>query len=393
MIILKRHALQKGCEAQSFSSASVLRNAADAWPTSMYLIRTFASKCGKFRFPISSAVVFHDFIAKIRLFRRRSPDVVAPFFPEKIGIDLENMVQRAEIPLKLPKKDSHFAQPPLILQSKIQLSLYKQQQIMKKSIFSTLVLSAMTLCSCMSEEEMFQPLDNSLATIELNISNNEELNVSTRATVSNDDLSQWYASATKDAESTPVDGITKASDLISKTFVPGSYTFKVASHESLEASLANGGSAGAAYYEASVTQTLVKGVNTLTFNCETAKNSKITVDWSGTNGVEGLTFNNVTATQDSRTYTYNASGNSAFFDAGQDKTVLCTLNYTFNNVSKSISKTINTTAAATNYKLNISANSNGTITTITINYDDTFSDGGTTSVTIDAATGSEATNS
>ena len=265
---------------------------------------------------------------------------------------------------------------------------------MKKSIFSTLALSAMTLCSCMSEEEMFQPLDNSLATIELNISNNEELNVSTRAAQAQNvsDLTQWYASATKDAESTPVDGITKASDLISKTFVPGSYTFKVASHESLEASLANGGSAGAAYYEASVTKDLVKGVNTLAFDCGTAKNSKITVDWSGTNGVEGLTFNNVKATQDGRTYTYTDCGTTskyAFFAAGEGKSVSCVLNYTFNGESKTISKTINTTATATNYKLTIKANSNGTITTITINYDDTFSDGGTTSVTIDAATGEE----
>ena len=388
MIILKRHALQKGCEAQSFSSASVLRNNADAWPTSMYLIRTFASKCGKFRFPISSAVVFHDFIAKIRLFRRRSPDVVAPFFPEKIGIDLENMVQRAEIPLKLPKKDSHFAQSPLILQSKIQLSLYKQQQIMKKSIFSTLVLSAMTLCSCMSEEEMFQPLDNSLATIELNISNNEELNVSTRATVSNDDLSQWYASATKDAESTSVDGISKASDLVGKTFEPGSYTFKVSNHENLAASLANASSAGAAYYEASVTQTLVKGVNTLTFDCGTAKNSKITVDWSGTNGVEGLTFTNVIATQDARSYTYSENG-SAFFEAGKGKKVSCTLNYTFNGAEKQLPKDIAVANAATNYKLTITANSNGTITTITINYDNGFTEGATETVTIDAATGEE----
>ena len=83
MIILKRHALQKGCETQSFTSASVLRNNADAWPTSMYLIRTFTSKYGKFHFPYLPAVVFRDFIAKIRLFRRRSPDVVAPFFSEK----------------------------------------------------------------------------------------------------------------------------------------------------------------------------------------------------------------------------------------------------------------------------------------------------------------------
>ena len=387
MIILKRHALQKGCEAQSFSSASVLRNAADAWPTSMYLIRTFASKCGKFRFPISSAVVFHDFIAKIRLFRRRSPDVVAPFFPEKIGIDLENMVQRAEIPLKLPKKDSHFAQPPLILQSKIQLSLYKQQQIMKKSIFSTLVLSAMTLCSCMSEEEMFQPLDNSLATIELNISNNEELNVSTRAAQPVSDLTQWYAQVGENPQTT-------ADQLQGKTYKPGSYNITVSSHTSLEAALANdnNSSAGAPYYTANDNVTLNAGTNLLTFNCGTAQNSKITVDWTGATGVNGLTFNNVKATQNGRTYTYTDCGTTskyAFFAAGEGKSVSCVLNYTFNGESKTISKTINTTATATNYKLTIKANSNGTITTITINYDNGFTEGTTETVTIDAATGEE----
>lgn len=258
---------------------------------------------------------------------------------------------------------------------------------MKKSIFSTLVLSAMTLCSCMSEEEMFQPLDNSLATIELNISNNEELNVSTRAAQTVLDFTQWYASATKDAESTPVAGISKASDLVGKTFEPGSYTFKVSNHENLAASLANASSAGAAYYEASVTKDLVKGVNTLTLDCGTAKNSKITVDWSGTSGVTGLTFNNVTATQDSRTYTYDTSGNSAFFDAGEGKNVSCTLNYTFNGTEKQLPKDIAVANAATNYKLTIKANSNGTITTITINYDDGFTEGTTETVTIDAATG------
>lgn len=51
------------------TSASLLRNEADAWPTSMYLIRTLTSKCGKFRFPYLPAVVFRDFIAKIRIFR------------------------------------------------------------------------------------------------------------------------------------------------------------------------------------------------------------------------------------------------------------------------------------------------------------------------------------
>ena len=260
---------------------------------------------------------------------------------------------------------------------------------MKKSIFSTLALSAMTLCSCMSEEEMFQPLDNSLATIELNISNNEELNVSTRAAQAQNvsDLTQWYAQVGENPQTT-------ADQLQGKTYKPGSYNITVSSHTSLEAALANdnNSSAGAPYYTANDNVTLNAGTNLLTFNCGTAKNSKITVDWSGTNGVEGLTFNNVKATQDGRTYTYTDCGTTskyAFFAAGEGKSVSCVLNYTFNGESKTISKTINTTATATNYKLTIKANSNGTITTITINYDDTFSDGGTTSVTIDAATGEE----
>ena len=258
---------------------------------------------------------------------------------------------------------------------------------MKKSIFSTLVLSAMTLCSCMSEEEMFQPLDNSLATIELNISNNEELNVSTRAAQTVSDFTQWYAQVGENPQTT-------ADQLQGRTYTPGSYNITVSSHTSLEAALANdnNSSAGAPYYTANDNVTLNAGTNLLTFNCGTAQNSKITVDWTGATGVNGLTFNNVKATQDGRTYTYTDCGTTskyAFFAAGEGKSVSCVLNYTFNGESKTISKTINTTATATNYKLTIKANSNGTITTITINYDNNFSDGEATSVTIDAATGEE----
>lgn len=259
---------------------------------------------------------------------------------------------------------------------------------MKKSIFFVLTLSAMAFSSCMSEEEMFQPLDNSLATIELNISNNEELNVSTRAIVSDNDLGKWYATVSKDG-GTVIDGITKASDLKDKAFQPGNYTFKVSSHNNLAASYANGNSAGGAYYEATVTKYLNTGVNPLTFDCGTAQNSKITVNWSGANNETGLTFNYVEARQGSRTYTYSNTGGSAFFEAGPDKTVNCTLHYTFNGSPKTITKTINVTEAATNYKLTITANTNGSIT-ITINYAD-FTEGGETTVTIDAATGTEET--
>ena len=102
----------------------------------------------------------------------------------------------------------------------------------------------------------------------------------------------------------------------------------------------------------------------------------------------GLSMTNVEASQTSRTkYTYsNASSNqSAYFKAGEN--ITCTINYTYNNVPRTLNKTFSSPAAATEYKLNVSADNNGTITTITINYDANFETGKTTSITINAATG------
>ncbi len=150
--------------------------------------------------------------------------------------------------------------------------------------------------------------------------------------------------------------------------------------------------AGGAYYTITENVTLVKGVNNVTLACGTAKNAKVDVDWSGTSGVAGLTVTSVAASQvanstnstPARTYTYSAGG-TAYFYAGAEVTF--TINYTYNNVGKTIEKKI-TPAAATQYTFNVSANSNGTITTLTITYAD-FENGGQTETVIDAATGEE----
>lgn len=263
---------------------------------------------------------------------------------------------------------------------------------MKKTIFAAFATLAAAFTSCMSEEDtMFQPYETSLATIELNVSNNPELSVWTRGVTSVDDseLGNWYIKVGGNSQM-------KVSELTGEAYEPNTYDIKVSSHTDLNASLADGENAGGAYYEKVQQEEIGPGVNSLTFVCEKAQNSKVTVDWSGVAGVSGLEFTNVKAAQDGRTYTYTDCGTtakSAFFEAGKDKKVTCTLNYTFNGVGKNPSKEIAIAAAATEYKLNISANSNGTITTITISYDDTFNVGGTTSVTIDAATGEEAASS
>ena len=254
---------------------------------------------------------------------------------------------------------------------------------MKKIILSACALSAMFLTSCSNEVDMFETIGTPKATIELNISNDKEMQVATRATQQVSDNSTWFA--TLDTESQ-----CKVSDLINRTYTPGSYNLTVSNYANLGEALKAYEGAGDMYFEGAKSINLEKGTNTITMDCGTAKNAKLTVNWSGTSGVTGLKMTNVKAKQTSRDeYTYNSAGTdqSAYFKADED--ITCTINYIYNNESKTLNKTFSSPAAATEYKLNVSANTNGTITTITINYDKDFANGGGTSITIDAATGNK----
>ena len=247
---------------------------------------------------------------------------------------------------------------------------------MKKRLFYVAAL-AVASTSCTNDAEV----EPGLATINLSITSDNDMTVHTRAPQTAD-KSVWYAQVGDESQ-------IHVDELVGKTYQPGEKTIKVSSHTSLDAALQANEGAGEAYYEASQNVNLVAGVNSINFNCGTAKNSKVSVDWSGANGVAGLTMTNVVATQTGRgDYTYATSRTSAFFKTADD--ITCTINYNYNGSDKSITKTIATPAAATEYKLMITANTNGSITTITITYEDAFEEGNTPSVTIDAATGDEA---
>ena len=245
---------------------------------------------------------------------------------------------------------------------------------MKKMLFYVAAL-AVALTSCTNDAEV----EPGLATINLSITSDNDMTVHTRApqTANN---SLWYAQVGEESQII-------VSELVGNTYQPGWKTIKVSSHTNLDAALQANDEAGEAYYEASQNVELKAGVNNISFDCGTAKNSKVSVDWSGANGVAGLSMTNVVATQTGRTYTFASTGTGAFFKKGEN--IECTINYNYNGSNKTISKTIKTPAAATEYKLMITANDNGSITTITISYEDTFAEGSTTSVTIDAATGAE----
>lgn len=264
---------------------------------------------------------------------------------------------------------------------------------MKKTIFAAFATLAAAFTSCMSEEDtMFQPYETSLATIELNVSNNPELSVWTRGVtnVNNSELGKWYAKV--DAE----DSYRPASQIGNKGYTAGDHTIYVRSHSTEDDAYTANSGAGAPYYVGSETVNLQKGINNVNVACGQAKNAKITVNNWNTAEINGvLDITSVVADQkngenNTRSYTY-ANGGEAFFRAGQAVTL--TLNYTYQSVENSATTSIPALVAAKNYNLTIESTDNGKITTLTITYDNTFDNGGTTTIEIDAATGTSTTQS
>lgn len=262
---------------------------------------------------------------------------------------------------------------------------------MKKTIFAAFATLAAAFTSCMSEEDtMFQPYETSLATIELNVSNNPELSVWTRGTTSVNDaeLSNWYAKVDEEASF-------RAASLIgNQGYATGDHTVHVRSHSTEDDAYTANSGAGAAYYEGSNTVNLQKGTNSVTVACGQAKNAKITVNNWDAAEIEGvLDITSVVAEQKNgesttRSYTYSNEG-KAFFRA--DQAVTLKLSYTYQSAGKSVTTSIPALVAATNYNLTIASTDNGKITTLNITYSDTFADGGTTTIEIDAATGEPTT--
>ncbi len=259
--------------------------------------------------------------------------------------------------------------------------------MMKKTIISMCaVLTAAAFTACSNEVDMFQPIGTGSATIDLNVSNNDEISVGTRAegdkTVT--DLASWTAVVTKEESSETI----KASEVGSKKFQANDeVTVKVSNYASLAAAMPES-EAGDAYYEGSATKQLSKGANEMTIECGKAKNCRVKATWTNTTD---LTITGISTTQSgentSRSYAFSESGKTAYYYA--DAEISYTVNYTFKSVTKTVTKTISTPAAATEYGLNVVSNENGSIT-LTVTYNDEFAAGGTTTTTIDAVTGEEA---
>lgn len=253
---------------------------------------------------------------------------------------------------------------------------------MRFFITTTIAIAiASSFASCSSDVNI-EPTDDNVATIQFYISSDDDIDIYNTRTLQTADNTKWFAQIGTEAQG-------NVNDLVGKTFTPGEYSIKVSNFPDIVSALEYNNGIGTAYYEATQQVTLAKGLNTVSIACGKAQNSKISVNWDGTNDVQGLSMTNVVASQqtENRSYTFASSESCAFFYANSD--IQCVINYNYNGTQKTVTKTISNPQPATEYKLVVTANSNGTIITMSVTYDDEFTDGGTTSTEIDAATGEE----
>lgn len=255
------------------------------------------------------------------------------------------------------------------------------------------IILSVALLSCACTKTDFGPDGDGqdYGYLSLALSSDNDIN-QTKAVQTVSDLSNWNVTVLQNGGSSePVQ--CKASELGTKAFAAGTYTVSVCNYADDAAACAANSNWGAARYEGSKTVSVVKGQTTpVTVACGTAKNARFKVVFSDSftaictdnsgNPNEGYTF--TTNGDRNLVFSKTTAGNLAYYAAGA--TVNYTLSYTYQGSTKTPAGSFTMGAAATEKTITISANNNGTIS-LTISYDDTFTDAGTETVTIDAATG------
>lgn len=252
-----------------------------------------------------------------------------------------------------------------------------------KKIWIMLSLALLS-CACTKAGLEVVDEDQNYGYLTLNLSSDNDVNL-TKAVqqVQSTDFSNWNVTVSQQS-GTPVS--CKASELSDKAFVAGTYTVSVCNYVDDAAACAANNNWGAARYEGSTSVTVEKGKsNPVTVACGTAKNARFKVVFADSFKAICTGDYSLTTTGDrALAFTKDTGGKLAYYAAGT--IVGYTLHYTYNGVSKNPTGSFTMGGAATEKTITISANNNGTIS-LTISYDDTFTDGGSETVEIDAATG------
>lgn len=173
----------------------------------------------------------------------------------------------------------------------------------------------------------------------------------------------------------------------------GKYTISASNYTDEATAIASNSGWGDAFYSGSTADVTVTAGQTTnaTIACGTAKNARLAVEFAlGTDFTEYKVTVAKDGVPDGLVFSAeNANTAKAYFTASKTG-IGYSIDYKYKGTAKNITgKTIDLGGAATEKKIRVASNTNGTIT-ITVTRDEEFGNGGSESVTIDAATGEEA---
>lgn len=249
---------------------------------------------------------------------------------------------------------------------------------MKKRILPIIAL-ALSATACVSDADLDVADNKGYINVSVSADNSMETRVST--TISNTD--SW------------IKKVDNADWNAGTGYSAGSHTVNVRNYESEIAALNANDGWGDMYFEGSTEVIVQQGQTaTATVDCEKATNARLKVSF----GTFPNTFSDIkitaTTTNSSRTKTSfeftSTTSQLAYFLANES--INYTLSWKINTNEKSTTGTIVLAGAATENVITINPNSNGLIE-ITISADSEFTNGTSETITIDAATGEQVTNS
>ena len=252
--------------------------------------------------------------------------------------------------------------------------------IMKKN-FLPIIALALSTTACVSDADL-DVADNK-GYINVSVSADNSMETRASATVSNTE--SW---------------IKKVDDVVwnpSTGYNAGEHTVSVSNYATETTALNANEGWGDMFFKGETKVTVNKGETvTAEVDCGTAKNARLSVTFDLPPVFTAYSVKATTTDTEKNTkeFTFDSTTGErkAYFKATD--VLQYELTYTYgNNSSQTISnKQIMLGGAATDNTIKISANDNGKIT-ITIKADDTFTTGEQQTITIDAATGDEVTNS
>lgn len=250
---------------------------------------------------------------------------------------------------------------------------------MKKYLMTVVAaLAAASFTSCTNEIDMFESLTSEKATIDLNITNDNVMFTRAESNVPN--TSSWYVKVGNNNQ-------IQVSALSTQKYAAGEYTIAVSNYATEAAAI----TANDAYYSGSVSQELKKGSNNVTVACGKAKNCRVMADLAGLADFSAITEAKLTVSQsEAPNRVLNTESTTGYFYAGTGKTINYDLDYKYNDkAAATLSGSIANPAAAKEYQVKVTTNTNGTIT-LTVTYDTEFTTETAETITIDAATGEKA---